>query len=636
MTLDQSAAPFVGREAPASSARTKAKGFAISYELIAYVLLAVVALVLRLAELDTVPLSAPEAHNALSAWRAISPEAAGAGYTPTSQIVFLAQTLAFSLFGASEFSARFLTALAGGVLVLTPSLFRDTLGAGRALALSILLAASPVLLIASRESAEVVWAALFAVGLLWSVRCWLRSREQDALSDFLATLAAICGAAMLFLCGASGVVLSAILAVGIVGASLWSRFQDEEPAEPNSSAYLLEMMRLFPWGSALLAAVAVLVVAATSFLIYPTGLSSVGSAFSRLVELIAPTSPTSAFRTLFISLFYEPHLWLLGIAAVVLSLRANTTFADRFFVVTAVAGAAAGVIFGGVPANALWLTLPLAGLASGALIACFVPDTGVVFLPAPSWARWLVAVGLVGALAVFTIAAQSGARAMLAAGDGLLGNVSFPGDAIVLLFVSTMFIVIGFFLFSSLWGARTTWQGIGLGVAVFFCLTSLGSGWSVAVADSDQPAQAWRNQATGDDTALLRQTLLELTDRESRGFPGLPVYVMADEDSVVAWVLRDFTHTTFIQDLGLAVTQGVVLLPASLQSPDLGTAYVGEDFVIQRSWSLVTMDLIDFPAFWTQRLARVPSLIADRERYVLWLRQDIYDGTAKDSSGAVG
>ena len=172
-------------------------------------------------------------------------------------------------------------------------------------------------------------------------------------------------------------------------------------------------------------------------------------------------------------------------------------------------------------------------------------------------------------------------------------------------------------------GTRTTWQGIGVGIALFFGVTSLGSGWAIAVTDADQPAQIWRSETTSRDTLLLRATLLDVIDREARGFTELPVFALVPEDGVVAWVLRDFHQTRFIDDPREAVGEQVVLLSADNPTPDLGTAYVGQDFTVAQTYT-ANGYLIDFPAWWTQRTVRTP--VSSRSRTVLWLRQDVYDG----------
>ncbi|MBK8026507.1 MAG: glycosyltransferase family 39 protein [Chloroflexi bacterium] len=604
----------------------------IRVELIAYALLAVLALLLRLAHLDTVPLSPGEAHEALAAWRVLNPAPDVPVYAAQSQIVFLAQSLGFTLLGASEFSARFLTALAGALLVLIPLLFRERLGQARAFAMAALLAVSPVLLVASRESDVMVWAALFAAGMLWAVQAWTQRTEGDGAS--LAAVAAIFAVGLLFLSGSTGVVFAVIVGVAAFVTFVWDRPQTDDDGQKDLWASGASQ-RTFPWGTAILAAVAAILVGGTSFLLYPSGLSAVGNAFAGLGALIAPsTPPPTALHPLVVSLFHEPYLWIMGLVSIALLLRGAMEDVDRFFVLMTGLGAIAAIVFRGAgAAAAFWLTLPLAGLASRLLTACFSSDDASEFLPAPGWARWVVALGLIGALAVFTLAAQSLSRALTGAADGLLSSVALPSDSIVLFFVALMFILIGFFLFSSLWGARTTWQGIGIGVGVFFGLTSLGSGWQLAVSRGETPAQFWESQVTSTDTSLLRATLLELAKREGGGFPDVPVYAVAQPDGVVAWLLRDFSQTVFVRDYQEAIQQPVVMVSSSV-TPDLGAGYVGQDFRITRTWTSSALRWVDLPAFWTQGLAGGSALSIFDDRIVLWLRQDIYAGVEGGLSGA--
>ena len=117
----------------------QAGGLAISYEWIAYGLLLVLAVWLRVAELDTVPLASAEATQALATWRALHPALPGAAIVPESPLLFALHGLSFSTLGASEFSARIFTALAGAFLVVAPALFREVLGWSRAYLFSLIL-----------------------------------------------------------------------------------------------------------------------------------------------------------------------------------------------------------------------------------------------------------------------------------------------------------------------------------------------------------------------------------------------------------------------------------------------------------------------------------------------------------------
>jgi len=73
-------------------------------ETVAYALLIVFAIVLRLAEVDTVPLREYEARQALAAWRVVQPIPGLEPIAPQSSLLFTGHVIAFTLLGASEFS----------------------------------------------------------------------------------------------------------------------------------------------------------------------------------------------------------------------------------------------------------------------------------------------------------------------------------------------------------------------------------------------------------------------------------------------------------------------------------------------------------------------------------------------------
>jgi len=150
----------------------------IRVEWVAYLALFVLALVLRFAELDSVPLTPDETPQALAAWRALA-EGNAAPAQAASPLLFALQTLAFTILGTNEGAARVFTALAGTALVFAPLLVRGLLGRVRTFLLVALLAASPGLLLAARTSSPVIWALLFSVFALAAV--WrFQSRGRTA------------------------------------------------------------------------------------------------------------------------------------------------------------------------------------------------------------------------------------------------------------------------------------------------------------------------------------------------------------------------------------------------------------------------------------------------------------------------
>ena len=79
----------------------------VSIEALAYIALFLTALFLRLSDLDLVPISDFEARAALHALHTIDDDVPGAFTVSSSPLTYVTQTAAFSLLGASEFTARF-------------------------------------------------------------------------------------------------------------------------------------------------------------------------------------------------------------------------------------------------------------------------------------------------------------------------------------------------------------------------------------------------------------------------------------------------------------------------------------------------------------------------------------------------
>jgi hypothetical protein len=139
-------------------------------------------------------------------------------------------------------------------------------------------------------------------------------------------------------------------------------------------------------------------------------------------------------------------------------------------------------------------------------------------------------------------------------------------------------------------------------------------------------------QTTNADVFLLRETLFEVADRETKGFSTMPLTIEAAQDSVLAWVVRDFVNTRFITDLNEARGEGVVLISSQVM-PDLGGDYVGQDFTTGESWSLQSLSDLDMLAWWTQQKVGYDAEAShDLTTALLWLRQDVYDGLPEEQT----
>jgi hypothetical protein len=609
---------------------TRARQTLLTWELAAYAALTILALVLRLADLDLVPITSGEAGRALAAWRHVSASAPGVELLTDSPLLFAAQSFSFTLIGGNEFAARVLTALAGAALVLSPVLFRRLIGAPHALVMTALLCCSPVVLTASRFSSPVVWSLVAAVLTLWALwHYW----ETRSLRD--AVLAMIFASVLKVLSEPGGPLLALMISAALVIAVLWTRRDGWEPDEADQSLFAGWFLK-WPWSTSLLVSVLVIVTVATGLLLNPSGLTTVGELLAGTIAGFGtPAEPSVFAYPLAISVFYDTPLWVLAIVGVVLALRRDQmTLIERFWLVWVVLAVVVSLLFRGAEAaHGLWFVIPLAGLSASAVTEMIADERRYSLWHIPSWAKWLVAVGMIAALAAFTMTFQSVARSLVAAPEIGFDIGTLNPAAMIILLVTVMFVIVGYFMTASLWNNGVALRGIGLGVVIFGAVTALGSGWNAAVTDAGNPVELWHLDATSSDAHLLRATLRDISLREARGFSDVEISVLAPQDGVLAWLVRDYPAVRFITSPDQARGQGVVLLPnADIDAAStLGGSYVGQDFTISRTWSPSTVAATDLPAWWTQRRTRIAATSVSS--VVLWLRQDIYQGVDPQSPG---
>lgn len=636
---------------------SQVQGFVISLEVVVYLALFALALGFRLFSLGDVPMSVQEAPDALAAWRTVwtGAESFPESVVTDSPSVFWAQKLGFTIFGGNEFAARILTALAGTALAFTPLLFRPDFGRTRTFIFCLLLAFSPVSLLASRFSAGAVWAALFAMLGIWALRrYWATSRGSDAVGAIVAF------AALLFLSEPGGIVLALMLLFAAVVAVILNTVEQiDETPNPSPFSDIRQRVLAMPllFGAAVSAGLIVAVT--TGFLIYQSGLSGVGELVSGFFAGWTQRPPDAPrFLPLLTSLFYEPILWVfaaIGLAG--LLRRRDFTLFDRFFLAWAGLGLIAAMLYAGAEAShALWLTLPLSGLASLLLAECFteersiwndnVRNSDVLSLSSVQWGKLILVIVTLGLLAMLAMHLQViGREALQVEGGSLVSLISRASEAgatsnlrvsLLWTFITLMFLIVGGLLAASVWGNATTLQGMALGLLAFMLMNGLSSTWSAGVSGADSAAEPWHTQSTGKDTVLLRETMLELARRETLGYPYVPVTIVEDaevgltRDSLAAWVVRDFRNVTFAQSIEAAQGDEIVLMRQQTDEPDLGSNYVGQSFRLTNTWSVNSLRGLDFISWWFQRQTRTkPAALAS---VVLWVRMDIYESVPFDQT----
>jgi len=585
---------------------------AVTVEVILYLAIGALALVTRLAGLGAIALSNAEAREALAAWHAVYSPAPGVAPLASSPLQFLLNSAVMTLLGGSELTARLATALGGVALVLLPVLFRPVLGRVAALATSALLLISTAALAGARTMSPAVWSLLLAgIGL------WLIWRFVEGGRPAEATLAAVLFAAVALLADPAGFVLLAILLAAWGVAVQLSA--DEAPAD-QPAPRLRAVLAKWPWRDSLLAVGATVALVGTAFFLYPGGLAQVGELLERGIGglLARPEGQPFAFPLL-AALLYEPVVWLLG-ALGVAQTPAEGDFTGRFLVGWLVGGLAAALLYTGAgPAYALWLVVPLAALGGRALARTLAPAREA-YWQAPPWALAALASGLLALLFVASTNLIFVARAL--AGSAMVAEASVPPLRLMLAGMAALLLVILYFLGGSLWGPRMARRALVLSLAAFLAVYGLSCAWRVAVTHAGDPRELWHVRPVDPELTLLRQTLVEVSERQTGRPDEIAIVAAVADDDAVAWQMRDFRYTTYTPVVDRREAGPVIVAPAAFRPEMLGARYVGQDFVVTRAWDMGQLRLEDVLVWLMYGDAQLPGRID--QQVVVWVREDVY------------
>jgi hypothetical protein len=604
----------------------------ISLELIIYLALILAALVMRLPNLDVVSLTDREAHEALAAFRAIEPPASGTVPIANNPLMFAANMLVMSIGGAENGSARVATALLGVLIVGLPLCFRRWLGPANALIISGLLALSPVLLTASRSMSGSVWSLALVMGALWCIGKFAESRRAPY---------ALAAGVMLVLLALAAEPAGFLMLLGLGVGVLFASAASDENGEKIRQA-IAEIRQAWPWLTGLIVAVLALIASGTAFLTYPRGLESVGAAVNTGLQGLStrPAGYPGAFPLL-VSLVYEPLFWIFGLIGLYFVLSGQTAqnparlFIDRVYIGWLVASVVWSLVYPGAEAShALWLTLPLVGLSATAIEKALAPVHDP-FWQVPAWGPWLHGVAVVAIVGIAGINLLAVSRAVAELPLSVTPALDQRGLMNLLMVVLALALaIITFFLVGSMWGARGSWHGLAIGLLIALSLYTFRVGWRVAVTGGDDARELWHARPAALNVSLMEDTLRTASMRAT-GKPytmDITVQLPAGmgEDGALAWSLRRFTKTTYVDALSGALNASVVIAPKSDQPPQLGGAYVGEAFPIYYVWNPASLADWDFLPWLYDRQTRLAP--QPNGQVIVWVRSDIY-GLSLDTPG---
>ena len=560
-------------------------GFTVEFAL--WSLIGVGSFALRLWNLGGAPLTNIEAANALSSLVL----AHGESVSTHNPVFTTLQALIFSLFGATDFSARLPIAIVGILLCLAPALLRRQIGPKRALIFGGLLALSPTLIFASRqaEGALLGWALALA---LWC--CWQRRSIR----------AALVFAGLLLACGIDAIAPAIILLVAIGVDILATR----------SRKLSLPITR-----TDLLLGGATFLLASTGLLWRLSGLGDAFNGFAMWPLTLSATSLIGFPRLVIGSLVYEPLILLCAVGGVVsLLLWRRLSVREASWLVWI----GLSLILLGI--NSSRDAVGLVPLVIGA--AAYAGITLVPLLEAPgsdeAYDYPRHAEGVVFALSVIMLVYAYMGLSMYSAQHtsswlftSLLGLMMVAGIGVIATLT---------------YNASVAMRGVGLALGTCLLLYTVSTGYALTQTHATNPGEAYIGEAGDDGIRDLVRTIQTASTRAYSDPNSIPIQVLDTAPPSLRWALRDQNGATYVSH----AENAPVVLTSINRRPDEGTyAYVGSAFRIAASASLdnircasTTNDQLDCTplARWLTQRTFDERVIT---RWIFWMRSDIAQKT---------
>jgi 4-amino-4-deoxy-L-arabinose transferase-like glycosyltransferase len=551
-----------------------------------YVLVVLVAAVMRLSGLGRILLSPIESQEALSAWQFLQ---TGPNPITIGSPTFLTLTsLLMPFLGVSDVTARLVPALFGLGLVMLPWFLRSRLGQIGALLTATLFAVSPLYAAISRTAGGDA-IALFAILLVTIAGLRLRYGGSDI------WLYALAGAIGLGL-ASSPLIYSGLITLAI--AWFAQRLVSPEP-EQNHHLERTKIIKAAIFGGL------VLIALSTRFF---THLPGFGSSAQMLGDWLAQFSWQGDLQTLLSPFLvlgrYEIVLLPLGIFAIIWAIWRNHPL-GTLFTYWLLASMILMLLQHGVLNNALLVPLSgylLIGLASDHLLR-------------RGRSRWTWAVTgmiiLLGAIVLVNVA-----RFL---------RVSLIEQQVANLWISIMALAAAVLLIYYYWREheKAIMQGLWLGVMILSLLYQWGTAWNLTHVTANDPRESWVVQATDDDVAMLALSLQDISRKAANSDGEIPIFSAVDSP-VLRWYLRDFGQAEFGQTLPPGAKHEVIISSAMIIEPALGDDYLGGDFGLLRGKAVET-SLSPTPLLDTLRwvLFHESSRGVIEERIILWVRADL-------------
>lgn len=578
---------------------------------------------LRLYNLGTAPLSDEEAIIALQAHQIADNTIPNNQIQINPNVAYVALTsILFDLFGSTNFLARFLPALAGGLLILIPTLFshpksRDSIFGQLirpelTIILAFAIALDPGLVTVSRSAGGPMMSlvfTLFAIGF-WQI-------DKVILAGVFTGLAILSGPALII--GGLGILIAWLVYKYLIRSILHPqpKPETEETEEIDDPIYQPKIsksniLRSGKLRTFLISLGCTFLVTGSLFMTLPQGLSAWANGIPIFISGWFSTPEIPASRLIAAILIYELFAISFSLVWVIRVIMGRQPVGERelgltiYLVLWFVSGLFILLLYPGRQVSLLiWIIIPMLFLAARELSRP-LPDQGnrAISIALGSF------LAILAALFWYSIAATTrvsfGTSPVNAQYAILIGIIALAGLTIAL-------VALG-------WQWETSRQGMVLGISFTLLLYSFSVMWGGAHVRHNRAEELWSNMPAPGQVQVMTKVLNEIS-RWNTGFSNQIDLTSIVDTASLRWALRNFPGASFVASLGNDTLPAVVITSENQQFPALAASYRGEDFVWweNQAWSGALPD--DFARWFAFREAPLT-----KEKIILWSRSDLYPG----------
>lgn len=533
---------------------------------IGILVIAVVAALTRLPGLSKRPIDNSEAISALNAAQLTTdPAPYWLDQTQARSVSPLYEWLTAAVFqvsGSGEGAARLFPAIAGILFVLLPLGFLRAEAKATLLLGALFLALSPVAISLSRAAGGTMLSALLLCAFVLTMTL---SRDQDS-ADRSAILAAILiGGAL----SAGEPAFHGLFSLIIAGVLV--RWLYPEIWRFYSASRVFEQLLKYLWLSPIVA-----ILLATGMGMSRLGLSGIGESFVTWLNGWIPFGQLSALGFLAAGISYEPLLFILGAAGIILVRKRADDFA-KLSISWALGALLSGLIYPGRSAQELlWVLIP-----SSFLAALFTSELITRLTQRVDWPHVfsLVAISLVliSSAVVTIIGYVNGYLQQMLVGDDVL-----IGVALFAMFLLLSSVIV---LFGLGWSWDVVWDGLGIVLILMTLALSISSAWKLEHDRQLGFRTLWESDSPSANGRYFDNTIENASLALTGSLTAAPVHIDGEPNPSLIWHVRHHPRY-FNPDPTLQAAPPIIIARAEAGLGEYGAEYFGQKITMtfERAW----------------------------------------------------